>query len=348
MIPTAAKTARYSQIRRKIQNCVSAGQRHRNIISDTQRNAIEESGWLTPRGPVTTAEAIVILIAAIGVGFASGWLLRSRGALLLAPVTFVVVFELARMRVDGPTVDGVRLDGIYGVIALVGGRGIDAVLILLRPASTAPIVGADGNPIPGSIAELVDVPIGGHDQAIMLRGLSRDAPVLLFLEGGPGGTGIGRIRNSGTDLERSFVVATSDQRGTGQMVDQFAMDKLMYAESIAHADVRGDTGTADTLRSMGPPPYEDTLDYPIAIASNPKWLNFEHGTDYQATSEYPASLFVPEYTLIEQLRVWPRSSRRSTCSTPNWPIPISASTYPASTCRSPSWRDGTRLLVGRP
>jgi pimeloyl-ACP methyl ester carboxylesterase len=247
------------------------------------------------------------------------------------------------------------------VIALLAG--------LLRPASTAPIAGANGDPVPGSIAELVDVPIGGHDQSIMLRGVSADAPVLLYLEGGPGGTGIGRIRNSGEDLERSFVVATWDQRGTGksyrslepastltldrmvqdtldvtsylrkrfgqqkiylvgsswgttigtlavqrspdlfhayvgtgQMVDQFATDKLMYAESITDAEARGDDAAAETLRTMGEPPYDETLDYPIAISSNPKWLDFEHGADYRTSSEYPASLFVGEYSLIEQLR----------------------------------------------
>jgi proline iminopeptidase len=44
------------------------------------------------------------------------------------------------------------------------------------------------------------------------------------------------------------------------------------------------------------------LDYPVAIASNPKLMDFEHGADYHATSEYPSSLFVGEYTLVEQLR----------------------------------------------
>lgn len=376
------------------------------------------AGWLIPRGPVTTTQAVTALLVALLVGAGTGWLLRSRWAIALAPAVFMIIFELARMRVDGPTVDAVRLDGIYGVMALVAGRGVDAVLILLpmavgasygaalvrryrmsnpqprrwlwvrrillgtatvavvalfagllRPASTAPIVGADGAAIQGSIAELVDVPINGHDQAIMLRGVSADAPVLLYLEGGPGGTGIGRIRNSGEELEKSFVVATWDQRGTGksydsleptstltvdqmvqdtlavtnylrerfneqkiyvvasswgtiigtlavqqspdlfhayigtgQMVDPFATDKLMYAESIADAEARGDQAAAATLRAMGEPPYDDTLDYPVAIASNPKWMNFEHGADYHASSEYPASLFVSEYSLIEQLR----------------------------------------------
>lgn len=376
------------------------------------------AGWLIPRGPVTTVETLSAVVVAFAVGFAAGWLMRSRWAMLIAPATFMLAFELARMRVDGPTVDGLRLDGIYGLIALVAGRGVDALLILLpmvvgvsygvilakrgqgpshpprrrhlvrrgvlalatlavvalvagllRPASTEAILGENGKPVVGSIAEIVDVRIGGHDQAIMLRGVSAEAPVLLYLEGGPGGTGLGRIRNSGEDLERDFVVATWDQRGTGksydaleprstltvdqmvddtlevvnylrdrfdeqriylvgsswgttigvlalqrspqlfhayvgtgQMVDQFETDKLMYAESLADAGARGDDSTVDALLELGEPPYDNTLDYPLAIASNPKWMDFEHGEDYNASAEYPASLFVAEYTLIEQLR----------------------------------------------
>ena len=62
----------------------------------------------------------------------------------------------------------------------------------------------------------------------MLRGVSAEAPVLLYLEGGPGGTGIGRIRNSGEDLEQDFVVATWDQRGTGKSYD--ALDPTRHAD----------------------------------------------------------------------------------------------------------------------
>jgi proline iminopeptidase len=377
-------------------------------------------GWLLPRGPVTTLEAIVALIALLGFGCGAGWLTRTRWILLVAPLTFMVVFELVRMRVEGPTVDGIALNGLYGVIALIGGRGIDAVLMLLpltvgcawgvvlvrrfgrtadqsspvrrrlvrrsvlalatgamvllaagllRPASTDAIVGADGHKVPGSIAEIIDVPIGGHDQAIMLRGVTAQAPVLLFLEGGPGGTGIGRIRNSGEDLEQHFVVATWDQRGTGksykaleptstmtidqmvedtlevtnylrdrfaeqkiylvgsswgtilgtlavqrspelfhayvgtgQMVDPFKTDELMYAESLKDAQARGDDDEVRALRALGEPPYDNTLDYPVAIASNPKLMDYQHGADYNPSSEYPSSLFVGEYTLVQQMR----------------------------------------------
>jgi proline iminopeptidase len=377
------------------------------------------AGWLLPRGPVTTPEALLALVGALVVGFGAGWLTRTRWILLMAPATFMVIFELIRMRVDGQTVDGIS-NGLYGVIALIGGRGIDAVLMLLpltvgcawgvllaqrswrttpkgspvgrhlvrhgalalatcmvvllaagllRPASTEAILGANGQQVAGSIAELVEVPIGGHDQAIMLRGVTAEAPVLLFLEGGPGGTGIGRIRNSGEGLEQDFVVATWDQRGTGksyqaleptstmtvgqmvkdtlevanylrerfaeqkiylvgsswgtiigtlavqrspelfhayvgagQMVDPFETDTLMYAESLEDAHARGDDGAVRALRGLGEPPYADTLDYPVAIASNPKLMNYQHGADYNPASEYPASLFIGEYTLVQQLR----------------------------------------------
>jgi pimeloyl-ACP methyl ester carboxylesterase len=240
---------------------------------------------------------------------------------------------------------------------------------LARPASTEPILDADGAPVPGSVAELATIPIGGHDQVVMLRGRDVDAPVMLFLEGGPGGTAIGAMRQAGQDLEQDFVVATWDQRGTGksiaarepvetltldqmvadtievadylrdrfdeqriylvgsswgttlgvltaqarpdlfhayvglgQMVDQQETDKLMYAQSLDYAQRVGDQALATTLQRLGPPPYQDMLAYPIALSSNPQWLDYPRGADYEPGAEYPASLFVPEYTLTEQVR----------------------------------------------
>jgi hypothetical protein len=57
--------------------------------------------------------------------------MRSRWAMVLAPAVFMLAFELARMRVDGPTVDDVRVGNLYGLVMLVAGRGVDAVLMLL-------------------------------------------------------------------------------------------------------------------------------------------------------------------------------------------------------------------------
>ncbi|MCU0264065.1 MAG: alpha/beta hydrolase [Candidatus Nanopelagicales bacterium] len=385
--------------------------------------------WAMPRGPMTSAESLTALTLGLAVGSLAGWLMASRWAALLAPAAFGAAFELGRIGAVGPTVDGIRLDGLYGIVALVVGRGFTVLVVglpmvvaafwgaalarrqqgrptgsadgrpapgatsafwraargtclvlatvavvglaaaLARPARTAPILDADGEPAPGSIAELAVVPIGGHDQSIMLRGRDAGAPVLLFLEGGPGGTALGSMHYAGGPLEEHFMVATWDQRGTGksahalepletltvaqavsdtievteylrdrfdeervyllgsswgttlgtlavqarpdlfhayigsgQMVDQQETDTLMYAESVAYAQRVGDTGFAEQLRAIGPPPYTDMLAYPIAIASNPEWHDFTHGPDHDARSTYPANLLVEEYTLTEKVR----------------------------------------------
>jgi proline iminopeptidase len=84
------------------------------------------------------------------------------------------------------------------------------------PASTPPILGADGKPVPTSIAELITVRLGGHDQSIMIRAYSPDKPVLLYLNGGPGQSGLAYTRVMLEDFTRDFVVVDWDQRGTGK------------------------------------------------------------------------------------------------------------------------------------
>lgn len=45
-----------------------------------------------------------------------------------------------------------------------------------------------------SIADLIEVPIGGHQQAMMIPRQDVNNPVLLYLAGGPGGTDLGAMR----------------------------------------------------------------------------------------------------------------------------------------------------------
>ena len=78
-----------------------------------------------------------------------------------------------------------------------------------------PITGADGEPLPGSIAELTSIDVNGRELGLMIRGHDTHNPVLLFLAGGPGGSELGAMRNHLPVLEEHFTVATLDQRGTG-------------------------------------------------------------------------------------------------------------------------------------
>ncbi len=227
------------------------------------------AAWWTPRGPVTTSQALIAMGVGLTLGLGAGIVLNSRWSMLIAPVTFMVIFELARIATDGPTVDGLHAS-TYGLLALATGRGMHGLLAVAPmmlgaslgagvtrrrsgerhnqrvarsrvrgavtvvaatalallavgvavPASTAPIVGADGQVVTGSVTELTRVDVGDHDLALMIRGESTSNPVLLFLAGGPGGTELGAMRNNGEELEADFTVATLDQRGAGRSYDQ--------------------------------------------------------------------------------------------------------------------------------
>jgi len=96
--------------------------------------------------------------------------------------------------------------------------GLVAVLVLAwrAPGSTAPIVDDRGKPVPGSIAVLEKVILGGVEQSLLIRGVSVANPVLLFLHGGPGTSEMGLLRvHNVAALERRFTVVVWDQRGAG-------------------------------------------------------------------------------------------------------------------------------------
>jgi hypothetical protein len=76
-------------------------------------------------------QALAAITLGLLLGFAAGLVSRSRWGMVLAPAAFVLTFELGRLGLDGPTVDWIRLDTTYGIMALAVGRGIHGVLALL-------------------------------------------------------------------------------------------------------------------------------------------------------------------------------------------------------------------------
>jgi pimeloyl-ACP methyl ester carboxylesterase len=128
---------------------------------------------------------------------------------------------LARQLTDGPA----RPHGLGHTLALrarqaLGGLttvGVVALAVgIALPASTPPVLGADGKPLPGGIATLEIVRLGGKDQWVMIRAASADKPVLLYLAGGPGQSDLAYARVLYEDLTRDFVVVDWDQRGAGK------------------------------------------------------------------------------------------------------------------------------------
>jgi D-alanyl-D-alanine carboxypeptidase len=106
-------------------------------------------------------------------------------------------------------------------------------------ASTSPITDAAGNVIPGSIAAIETVTLGGAEQTVTIRGADTTKPVLLFLHGGPGmpSSPWATWNNFHADLEANFVFVHWDQRGAGKS----------YSEDLTTDDMHLDNFVTDTL-----------------------------------------------------------------------------------------------------
>lgn len=90
------------------------------------------------------------------------------------------------------------------------------VIFTQMTASTPAIKDSNGKVVEGSIAELQSVELNGHKEWISVRGNDKNAPVLLFLAGGPGGTQMAATRYELAELEKHFVIVNWDQPGSGK------------------------------------------------------------------------------------------------------------------------------------
>jgi len=90
---------------------------------------------------MTTTQALAAMVIGLSVGLAAGFVMRSRWAILLTPVVFAAVFEIARMGADGPTVDAIHPGSTYGIFAFVVGRGFHG-LVGLAPMLLGSAFGA--------------------------------------------------------------------------------------------------------------------------------------------------------------------------------------------------------------
>jgi pimeloyl-ACP methyl ester carboxylesterase len=94
--------------------------------------------------------------------------------------------------------------------------GVLLLLILVALISWKSLPGRT-NPIPGphAIAKLVPIEVGGIRQWLLIRGQNHNAPILLWLHGGPGAAQM-PIHSITAQLEHDFVVVHWDQRGAGK------------------------------------------------------------------------------------------------------------------------------------
>ncbi len=106
-------------------------------------------------------------------------------------------------------VHGLRRAGLVGlVLALCG--------CTWGCARTRPFTDRAGHVVPGSVATMETVTLGGVEQAVWFRGRDVRAPVLVLLHGGPGASESALFRHYDAALEDHFVVVYWEQRGAGR------------------------------------------------------------------------------------------------------------------------------------
>ena len=93
-------------------------------------------------------------------------------------------------------------------------------ILVFACTSITPESRAKGGGDPVEVSRRIDV--RGAELYVEIHGPKRSAPLLLWLHGGPGGPERPLFRYFNSDLERHFLVAYVDQRGTGRSFDRSA------------------------------------------------------------------------------------------------------------------------------
>jgi pimeloyl-ACP methyl ester carboxylesterase len=93
-------------------------------------------------------------------------------------------------------------------------------------SATKPIMDGQGHTIPGSVASLEKVRLGGVDQWILIRGNNVGNPIVLKLHGGPGQAEMATVGMNRL-LEKDFIVVEWDQRGAGKSASAIEPESAM-------------------------------------------------------------------------------------------------------------------------
>ena len=84
----------------------------------------------------------------------------------------------------------------------------------------------------GSIAKLFELDVNGDGQYLLVRGVDREQPVMLFVHGGPGMPAMYLAHDFQRDLEQEFIVVHWDQRASGKSYRRTADQAQLSTSSL--------------------------------------------------------------------------------------------------------------------
>lgn len=84
-----------------------------------------------PRGPATAIQALIVMATSLMVGGVAGLVMRSRWSIPVVAIAYMIAIEIGRFHIIGPTVDAIRLNEPFGILALILGRGFQGLIGVL-------------------------------------------------------------------------------------------------------------------------------------------------------------------------------------------------------------------------
>jgi pimeloyl-ACP methyl ester carboxylesterase len=99
-------------------------------------------------------------------------------------------------------------------------------------ATTPHYMDSQGFVLKNSITCLEKIKVGGIDQWLLIRGVNKKNPVLLFVHGGPGQSNMYLSHVLDKELEKHFTVVNWDQRGAAKSLTKHVKPETMNLEQL--------------------------------------------------------------------------------------------------------------------
>ena len=90
-------------------------------------------------------------------------------------------------------------------------------------------------------------------------------------------------------------------RGDGTDGDPRQTDRILDEDTLTWARENGDGDLTAQLSEIGPPPYESILNYEPALSCEHEVYPYDHSGNSEGAGGFSDTLFVEEYTLLEQI-----------------------------------------------
>lgn len=120
----------------------------------------------------------------------------------------------------------------FGLIAIAIFLVIN--LWIKSPGITDAVIDSKGNTVEGSISVIEKVTLGGYEQYIIIRGVDKTKPIMLFLHGGPGSPELAFMKHYNREIENDYVMVYWEQRGAGKSYSKdIPLESMNLGQMIA-------------------------------------------------------------------------------------------------------------------